>query len=109
MQGGLATASEALRGELKGTGVHVVTVYPGPIATAMGEEGFAALEDTPSVRKVPVGTATQLAKLVRTAVEKKQARIIYPAAYGLARNFPGFARWVTDLMSPKVKPNPPAA
>src|SRR4051812_46636553 len=32
---GLAYASEALRAELRGTGVHVVTVYPGPVDTEL--------------------------------------------------------------------------
>jgi short-subunit dehydrogenase len=99
---GLAAASESLRGELRGTGVHVVTVYPGPVETAMGRAGYAALESTPSVRATPKGTPEVLARLVRRAVERKKARVIYPWIYTFARHLPGLTRWSLDRFSPKV-------
>jgi short-subunit dehydrogenase len=40
---GLAAFSESLRAELYGTGVHVVTVYPGPVTTPMAEINYAAI------------------------------------------------------------------
>src|SRR5262249_33230348 len=38
---GLAGFSEALRGELRWSGVRVLTVYPGPVTTAMSERAYA--------------------------------------------------------------------
>jgi short-subunit dehydrogenase len=99
---GLAAASESLRGELRGTGVHVVTVYPGPVETPMGRAGYAALEPTPGARSVPKGTPEGLAKLVRRAVEKKQARVIYPWVYTVVRHLPALTRFCLDRFSPKV-------
>ncbi len=99
---GLAAASESLRGELRGTGVHVVTVYPGPVETPMGRAGYAALEPTPGARSVPQGTPDVLARLVRRAVERRKARVIYPWIYTLARHLPGLTRWSLDRFSPKV-------
>jgi short-subunit dehydrogenase len=99
---GLAAASESLRGELRGTGVHVVTVYPGPVETPLGRAGYAALESTPSVRATPKGTPDVLARLVRRAVERKKARVIYPWIYTFARHLPALTRWSLDRFSPKV-------
>jgi short-subunit dehydrogenase len=99
---GLAAASESLRGELRGTGVHVVTVYPGPVETPMGRAGYAALEPTAGAKSVPKGTPEGLAKLVRRAVEKKKPRVIYPWVYTVVRHLPGLTRWSLDRFSPKV-------
>jgi len=99
---GLAAASESLRGEIRGSGVHVVTVYPGPIDTPMGRAGYAALERTASVQMLPEGTPDVLARLVRRAVEKRKLRVIYPHVYMFARHLPGLTRWWLDRYSPKV-------
>lgn len=99
-KGGLAAASESLRGELRGTGVHVVTVYPGPIDTPMGAAGVAAYENTAMVTSVPFGTAPRLARLVRLAIERRSARVIYPRLYHLTRWFPGFTRYFLDRFTP---------
>lgn len=99
----LANASEGLRGELRGTGVHVLTVYPGPVDTDMGRNGYEKYEQTLSTKLSPEGTAEGLAKLVAKGVKKKKARIVYPQAYGIALWFPRIARWFTARFSPPIK------
>ncbi len=96
----LAAASEALRGELRGTGVNVVTVYPGPVRTAMERAAWTKFERTMAV---PTGTAEELGVLVRRAIERRRARIIYPRIYATARWFPGTARYLTDRLTPRLK------
>ena len=98
-KGGLAAASEALRGEIRKTGVHVVTVYPGPVDSDMARAGVAAYEGGLAAR-IPMGDAATLSRLVRRAVEKRQARVIYPAPYALARWFPVSTRFILDHFSP---------
>jgi short-subunit dehydrogenase len=97
----LAAASESLRAEVRGRGVHVVTVYPGPIKTEM-ESAARARYDKPAP-PMPSGTTDELARRVVRAVARRKPRVIYPRFFGLARTFPGISRWVTDLMSPMPK------
>src|SRR5262249_8637874 len=85
---GLAAASESLRGELLKSGVHVMTVYPGPVYTPMGDAGYAAYPPTLGPRILPTGTPEKLARKVRRAVEGKKARLIYPWIYTVTRYFP---------------------
>jgi short-subunit dehydrogenase len=89
-----------LRGELRGTGVHVVTVYPGPVDTPMGNASFERYGN--SAKGVPTGTTDKLARLIRRAVEKKHARVIYPRVYAIARHFPNLTRFLVDRMTPKL-------
>ncbi|HRI66970.1 MAG TPA: SDR family NAD(P)-dependent oxidoreductase [Polyangium sp.] len=102
-KGALACASEGLRGELRGTGVHIVTVYPGPVATDMGTSGLAKYESTWASRLSPMGNSEALAKLVVRAVEKKKARVVYPRSLESAMLFPRLARWVTAMFTPPLK------
>lgn len=103
---GLAGASEALRGELRGRGVHVSTVYPGIIDTDMATAGLAAYEPSAALRAQPIGRPQTLARHVVRAVERDRARVIYPRLNSLARWFPGVTRWVMDRFAPR--PRPPA-
>lgn len=105
----LANASEGLRGELRGTGVHVLTVYPGPVHTDMGERGLARYEKTLAASLSPWGTSEELAAMIRRAVERKRPRIIYPRSYAVARWFPNVARWFTARFSPPLVRELPAA
>jgi len=106
---GLAAASESLRAEVRGAGVHVVTVYPGPIRTDMGERAMAVAESQLKgstlglffARRVPWGTVDVLARRVADAVERRRARVIYPRVYALQRWLPPLARWANDLIAPK--------
>jgi short-subunit dehydrogenase len=106
-KGGLAAASEALRGELAGTGVHVVTVYPGIIAsTAMARTAMAKYGPSRAISMFPTGTEEVLAALVHRAVRRRQARVIYPRSGALSRWFPGTTRWLVDRLTPKLKALP---
>ncbi len=101
---GLAGASEALNGELRGTGVHVVTVYPGIIGeTAMAQESIVKFESSRLLRMQPQGTAKELAILVRRAIEKKEPRVVYPRMYAATRWFPAVVRWFMDRFAPPLK------
>ena len=108
-KGGLGNASEGLRGELRGTGVHVLTVYPGPVDTAMGQAGYTKYEPTLAARLSPVGTTDELARMIRRAVERRRPRIIYPRTYGIVRWFPYLARWFTARFSPPLRRELPPA
>lgn len=97
---GIASASEALRGELLRTPIQVVTVYPGIIETDMGRAGLAAYGSSKAISLQPRGTVGTLARKVRQAVIRGDARVIYPGVYRLARLLPGVTRFVIDRMTP---------
>ena len=104
---GLAAASESLRGELRGTGVHVVTVYPGIIGTTdMARAAMEKFEESKLISAFPHGSEEELSRLVRLAIERKTARVIYPRSGVLSRWFPGTTRWVLDRFTPPLKALP---
>ena len=98
----LSAASVSLRTELRGTGVNVVTVYPGPITTAMGARALAGYEGNPS-KGLPWGSAEGLATLVLRAVRRRRANVVYPRFYRLPQWFPRVASLAVDL-GPRVRP-----
>jgi short-subunit dehydrogenase len=102
---GLAAASEALRGELRGTGVNVVTVYPGIIPdTDMAKAALHVYDGGASIaiRIQPTGTPAGLATVVLDAVKRRRARVIYPKVNSVARHFPAATRWALDAFTPPV-------
>ncbi len=100
---GLAAFSEATRSELAQSGVHLLTVYPGPVKTAMAERAFVALGGRENVVKVPEGTPEELARRIRHAMERRKQRLIYPRIYTLFFCLPWFGRWAVDRIGPHRK------
>jgi len=100
---GIAAFSEVLAGELRGSGVHVVTVYPGPVKTAMGDYGTASYEKSWTVDAQPWGTPEGLARRVVDAVKRKRGRVTYPRAYAPVRHVATAVRPVLDALSPPLK------
>jgi short-subunit dehydrogenase len=103
---GLAAASEVLRGELRGTGVHVVTVYPGPIRTAMSTQAYNSFEDHWTKKLAAEAAPEKLAVKIRSAVERRRPRVIFPGGYTVARHAPNTARWLLDRFTPPVRRTP---
>jgi short-subunit dehydrogenase len=102
---GLAAASEALRGELRGTGVRVLTVYPGIIdETQLAQAALARYESSALLRLQPRGSSAELARRVRRSLERGDARLIYPRVNALVRWFPGITRWMMDRFTPALRP-----
>lgn len=97
----LAAFSESLGAELRGTGVDVLTVYPGPMDTPMGAAGLRTYGNAPSARMMPMGDPTGLAAAVVNAVDRHRARLTYPRGYALMRWLPGPAGLLVGRFAPR--------
>lgn len=97
---GLAMASEIAHLELAPRGVHVVTVYPGPVASALERGARAQLRPSLIARLMPTGDALRIAALVARAISRREPRVVYPPLYAVADRAVGVATWVTRRFSP---------
>jgi short-subunit dehydrogenase len=100
---GLAACSESMRVELEPTGVHVLTVYPGPVRSPMEEAGRQAFTESWATRYIPTGDADVLAKKIFEAMQTKADRIVYPASYAMTRFSRVSSQWFTDKFTPPLK------
>jgi short-subunit dehydrogenase len=97
---GLALASEIARAELAPSGVHVLTVYPGPVSSELERAARAQLPSSWRTRLVPTGNAEALAALVVRALVRRAPRVVYPPFYSVAERALGLARRVAERLSP---------
>ncbi len=103
---GLAAFSEGLRAELAGTGVHVLTVYPGPIDNGAPQETFEVYGRTSVAARLPMGRADALARAIRRAIVKRRARLIYPRVYGVVWWTRPLAQWLVARATPAMVTSP---
>jgi 3-hydroxybutyrate dehydrogenase len=98
---GLAMASEIARADLAGRGVRVITVYPGPVRSAL-EAGARADYGGGGLfgRFAPTGDPAELAVRIKRAIERDESRVIYPRFYGLGWTAPNFSRWLALSYGP---------
>lgn len=91
---GLGMASEIARADLAPRGIRVVTVYPGPVRSAL-EQG--ARDDYGGgglfARFAPTGDPAELARRVQLAIERDEPRVIYPAMYKAGWSATNLASW----------------
>jgi len=102
---GLAMASEVARADLARHGVRVVTVYPGPVKSAL-EQGARDAYGGGGIfgRLAPTGDPDALAARILHAIEHDEPRVIYPKLYGLGWVAPNFSRRVAlDYGPPPVQ------
>lgn len=103
----LTLASETLRLELKGSGVHVLELMAGPIETAMLAGTRANVPGAGvAIRLGPRGTVEELARRVMRALERRQKVLVYPRALGLTPIFPIPSRWFVNLLQRKLDGDP---
>jgi short-subunit dehydrogenase len=94
---GFATFSETARVELRGTGVNIVTVYPGPVTTPMADVAYEKFGGRKGLAGMfPEGRPDVLARLVRRAVALRRARIVYPRFYWLGWYLPPLSRFLAN-------------
>jgi short-subunit dehydrogenase len=98
----IGAASEVLRVELEGTGVRVLTVYPGPVESPMEAAARQKL-DSAAARYIPTGSASELAHKIADALADGGGRLIYPAVYNLGYLFRYASQWVTKSLTPRPK------
>jgi short-subunit dehydrogenase len=97
---GLAMASEIAHLELAPRGVHVVTVYPGPVASALERGARAQMKPSLIAQLMPTGDADRIAALIARAIDRRESRVVYPPLYAVADRALGVASWVTRRFSP---------
>jgi short-subunit dehydrogenase len=98
---GLAMASEIARADLDRRGVQVITVYPGPVKSAL-EAGARADYGGGGWfgRLAPTGNPAKLASRIMRAIEHDEPRVIYPRLYGLGWTAPNVSRWFALAYGP---------
>jgi short-subunit dehydrogenase len=88
----LALATETLRLELSGSGVHVLEAIPGPVDTAVQGETRLAPGIERMLNRVPLGDAADMARRIAGAIAHRRTRVIYPRRAALAYFLPTAAR-----------------
>lgn len=80
---GLAMASEVARAELAPRGVHVLTVYPGPVASGLERGARAQYPASATTKALPTGDKDVLAARILDALARGEPRVVYPRAYAV--------------------------
>ena len=103
---GLAMASEIAFIENRAKDIHVLTVYPGPVYSNLESRARGQVEEGFVSKWIPTGQPGPLADRILTALERKDARVIYPDVYGLANRFTGLSAFITARFSPEPNDHP---
>lgn len=101
----LGVAGEALRLELKGTGVHVLEIAPGPVDTAMLNEAHELDGARALIERMPTGNPEELARLAVRALERRKRTLVYPRLLTTGWWFPALARRITAWLQRRVAPS----
>lgn len=99
---GLAIASEIARIDVAPDGVEIITVYPGPVHSAL-ERGARAGYDKGGGfigRNAPIGDPAKLAAEIVKAIATGGSRVVYPRLYRSALAIPDVASWIALKLGP---------
>ncbi len=85
--------------ELRKRGVHVLTVYPGLVASAL-DRGARADYGNSWTRHLPSGKPQVLAARIVDAIDRRTPRIVYPKLDAIAARIPPLSRWIAAHFGP---------
>lgn len=98
---GLAMASEIARADLAPYGVRVVTVYPGPVKSALEQGARDAYGGGGLVgRLAPTGDPDELARRIVDALDHDEPRVIYPRLYNVGWSATNLSSWIALSYGP---------
>ena len=89
----LAAATEAIRLELAGSGVHLVLAFLGGVDTPMHAK--ASRSYGRALRRMPLGRPEVAARRILSAIRRKRGTIVYPRAVLTIRWFPTVSAWIS--------------
>src|SRR3954447_17594882 len=98
----LGLATETLRLELSGSGVHVLEAIPGPVDTAVQGETRLVPGIERMLDRVPLGDAAEMARRIADALQRGRATVVYPRRTAVARWLPVVARADTRRLAARV-------
>ncbi len=98
----LAAATETLRMELRGSGVHVLEVVPGMIRTPMLEELRQVPGTERGIRWGPKGSPQALARLSVRGLAAGRSRVLYPRVGAMIHLVPALGRLVAATSRPDL-------
>ncbi|HXU68377.1 MAG TPA: SDR family NAD(P)-dependent oxidoreductase [Polyangia bacterium] len=101
----LSLSTEAMRMELRGAGVHVFNVQPGPVDTGMLAEMGAVPGADQFLGRMPRGNVDTLAKKIVRGLERGQRALVYPTSLGIARHLPTVAGRATEYVTRSIDVN----
>ena len=98
---GLAMASEIARADLAPLGIRVLTVYPGPVRSALEQGARDAYGGGGMLGKLaPSGDPAELATRIMKALERDEPRVIYPRVYGVGWSATNLSSWIALSYGP---------
>src|SRR3954471_17448568 len=98
----LGLATETLRLELSGSGVHVLEAIPGPVDTAVQGETRLVPGIERMLDRVPLGDAAEMARRIADALQRGRATVVYPRRAAVARWLPVLARADTRRLAARA-------
>src|SRR3954454_2151186 len=98
----LGLATETLRLELSGSGVHVLEAIPGPVDTAVQGETRLVPGIERMLARVPLGDAAEMARRIADALQRGRATVVYPRRAAIAYVLPTLARRDTRRLAARV-------
>ena len=101
----LSLHSEALRLELRGSGIHVFNVQPGPVDTGMLAELAAVPGGDGFLARMPHGSPEVLASKIVRGLERGQRALVYPTSLAIARHLPTVALRATAIATRSIDVN----
>src|SRR5256884_8932502 len=106
-KGALAVATEALRLELRGSGVAISEIALGPVDTASSYENRLLPGVDRWLDRTKPGSADAAAKRIVTAIERGRERVVHPRRLGIAHALPGLGRRFSARLSDRVEEDDP--
>jgi short-subunit dehydrogenase len=99
----LALATETLRLELTGSGVHVMEAVVGPTNTAVQGESRLIPGAAEALAAARLGEPQQLAERITRALERGRPRLVYPGTFRLLYSFPAAARIYMPFLAARLR------